>query len=87
MRARFLRALIPLLVSDAKLDFAAVPPGYHDVPHFIRDAKHFIGMTPRRFLANEMPYTRAALRAHGLVMKAGRQERGPPVLCQPDAVA
>ena len=70
MRARFLRTLIPMLVSDAKPDFAAVPPGYHDVPHVIRDAKHFIGMTPRRFLATEMPYTRAALRAHGLVMRA-----------------
>jgi len=70
MRARFLRALIAMLVSEAKPDFAAVPPGYHDVPHFIRDSKHFIGMTPRRFLAIEMPYTRAALRAHGLVMRA-----------------
>lgn len=69
MRARFLRALIPMLLSDAKADFAAVPLGYHDVPHFIRDASHFLGMTPRRFLANEMPFTRAALRAHGQVMQ------------------
>ncbi len=70
MRARFLRALIPMLVSDVKPDFAGVPPGYYDVPHFIRDANHFVGMTPRRFLAIEMPFTRATLRAHGLVMRA-----------------
>lgn len=70
MRARFLRGLIAMLIADTKPDFAAVPPGYHDTSHFIRDANHFLGMTPRRFLAIEMPFTRAALRAHGLVMKA-----------------
>ena len=68
MRTRFLRALTKMLVDPGIPDFAAVPPRYHDVPHFLRDANRFLGMTPRRFLANPMPYTRAALRARLLVL-------------------
>jgi len=72
MRRRFLSALVTLLVSPDGPDFAAIPAGYHDASHFIRDANRFVGMTPRRFLAMEMPYTRAALRARSLVMGADR---------------
>jgi AraC-like DNA-binding protein len=67
MRTRFLRALTTMLLAPDLPDFAAIPAGYHDVSHFIRDANHFLGLTPRRFLAIEMSYTRAALRARMLV--------------------
>lgn len=70
MRTRFLRALTTMLVDRDRPDFAAIPAGYHDVSHFIRDANRFLGMTPRRFLAIEMPYTRAALRARVLAIGA-----------------
>lgn len=69
-RTRFLRALAAMLMADAAPDFAMAPPGYHDVPHFLRDAKMFLGLTPRRFLALRMPYLRAALRARTMVLGA-----------------
>lgn len=70
MRTRFLRALTAMLVDSDTADFGAVPTGYHDRSHFIRDANRFLGMTPRRFMALDLPYTRAVLRARLLVMGA-----------------
>lgn len=70
MRVRFLRALAAMLIATDGVDFAAVPAGYHDVPHLLRDANRFLGMTPRRFLAMDLPYLRAALRARQSVMGA-----------------
>jgi AraC-like DNA-binding protein len=68
MRTRFLRALTGMLVDRGTPDFTAIPVGYHDKSHFLRDANRFLGMTPRRFLALDLPYTRAVLRARLLVM-------------------
>ena len=70
MRTRFLRALTMMLLDPNGPDCAAVPAGYHDASHFIRDANRFLGLTPRRFLAIEMAYTRASLRARLLVIGA-----------------
>jgi AraC-like DNA-binding protein len=69
-RTRFLRVLADMLMADDQPDFAATPPGYHDVPHFLRDARLFLGLTPRRFMAIRMPYLRAALRARTMVLGA-----------------
>lgn len=66
-RARFLNALIELMLGDGLPDFSHPPTGYHDVPHFIRDGKGFLGMTPRRFLAIHTPYLYAAMRARRLI--------------------
>jgi len=62
MRTRFLRGLTALILDDAS-HRDDVPAGYYDVSHFIRDGKRFLGMTPRRFLALDQQYLRAALRA------------------------
>ena len=70
MRTRFLCAMTAMLVGRAGPDFGAVPSGYHDQSHFIRDGNRFLGTTPRRFLALELPYTRAVLRTRLLVMGA-----------------
>lgn len=70
MRTRFLRALTAMMLDDDVPNFSSIPAGYHDSSHFIRDANRFLGMTPRRFLAIEMPYTRAVLRARMLVTGA-----------------
>lgn len=70
MRTRFLRALTTMLLDSDASNFAAIPAGYHDSSHFIRDANRFLGMTPRRFLALPMPYTRATLRARKLMIGA-----------------
>jgi len=69
-RARFLRALTAMLLADEEPDHRIAPPGYHDVPHFLRDAKTFLGITPRRFLALPMPYLCAVLRARVAVIGA-----------------
>jgi AraC-like DNA-binding protein len=68
MRARFLRALLPLLEAGAEADHKAVPEGYHDRSHFLRDARRFLGMTPRQFAAHPSPYASAARRARRLVI-------------------
>ena len=47
-RRRFLRALDVFRSTNMDMT-AAVACGYFDSSHFLRDAKRFIGMTPRRF--------------------------------------
>lgn len=49
-RRRFVRALERMILSERGYSEAA-RHGYFDASHFIRDAKRFLGMTPRRFLA------------------------------------
>ncbi|HEY0312047.1 MAG TPA: helix-turn-helix domain-containing protein [Allosphingosinicella sp.] len=68
MRSRFFRALLPLLEAGAYADHAAVPTGYYDRSHFLRDAKRFLGATPRLFMARPSPYAAAARRARTLVI-------------------
>ena len=48
-RKRFVRALERMMLADRGYSEAA-RHGYFDASHFIRDAKRFLGMTPRRFL-------------------------------------
>ena len=67
-RRRFLNVLTAMLLATEPVDFGIVPPGYHDVPHFLRDARHFLGMTARQFWAMPMAYLRAALRARMAVI-------------------
>ena len=69
-RTRFLRALCAMLMADEAPLHDAIPDGYHDVPHFLRDAREFLGLTPRRFLSLPMPYLRAVLRARTMVIGA-----------------
>ena len=68
MRSRFFRALLPLLEAGADADHAVVPNGYYDRSHFLRDAKRFLGSTPRLFMARPSPYAAAARRARTLVI-------------------
>ena len=69
-RARFLRVLAAMLMAETTPASSDVPPGYHDVPHFLRDGEQFLGLTPRRFLAMPMPYLRAVLRARTMAIGA-----------------
>ncbi|MEG3143432.1 helix-turn-helix domain-containing protein [Sphingomonas sp. RT2P30] len=70
MRTRFLRALVPLLEHGNAADHALIPPGYYDRSHFLRDARRYLGMTPRQFIARPSPYRDAAMRARKLVIGA-----------------
>jgi len=68
MRSRFLRALLPLIEAGPAADHKAVPKGYHDRSHFLRDGRRFLGMTPRQFAAHPSPYVAATRRARSLVI-------------------
>lgn len=67
-RTRFLRALMPLLEAGADADYGAIPPGYHDRSHFNRDGRRFLGMTPRRYIAQPAHYMTATRRARRMVI-------------------
>lgn len=67
-RTRFMRGLTAMLMDGGPPNFSTPPPGYHDVPHFLRDGNLFLGLTPRRFLSLPMPYLRAVLRARTAVL-------------------
>lgn len=72
MRARFLRAFDAMILSDGPPGPVLLQAGYHDASHFSRDSVRFLGMTPRRFLAMELSYLRAVVRARSLVLGASR---------------
>lgn len=76
LRTRFMKALLPLIEQGPRADFGAVPRGYHDVSHFLRDANRFLGMTPRRFVAIQKPFSDTVLRARRAVLEADRLARG-----------
>ena len=69
-QTRFLRALTTMILADERPNHGVVPPGYHDIPHYLRDAKDFLGMTPRRFLLQPIAYLRATLRAREITIGA-----------------
>lgn len=62
-RARFLRAFLRISGASDAADYRLLDDSYFDVPHFLRDAKAFLGMTPRRFLSLGTPLFYALLRA------------------------
>ena len=66
-RARFLRSIVALKLAGPPFDMSAIDPGYHDQPHFIRDAHRFVGMAPTRFLRIATPYLDSVLRARAIV--------------------
>lgn len=69
IRARFLRAFVPMLLTR-EVDNKTIPPAYHHRSHFLRDAERYLGMTVRRFMAVDTPYLDAALRARLMVLGA-----------------
>lgn len=69
-RTRFIRAMMPLLEAGADADHGAIPQGYYDRSHFIRDAKRFLGMTPRQYIAQPTPYADASRLARQMVIGA-----------------
>lgn len=72
-RARFLRSFLRISQSDGMVDYTRLDQSYFDVPHFLRDANTFLGMTPRRFLALNTPFLDASLRARAAVLGAATQ--------------
>ncbi|HEX8485604.1 helix-turn-helix domain-containing protein [Sphingomonas sp.] len=73
LRTRFLRAFTDMLASGDPLDYATVAPRYFDASHFLRDARTFLGTTPRRFMAQPTTFLQASLRARDAVLGAPTQ--------------
>ncbi len=72
-RARFLRSFIRLIASDGSIDYSMIDKSYFDVSHFLRDARKFLGTTPRRFMMSETTFLRASLCARDAVLGAPTQ--------------
>jgi AraC-like DNA-binding protein len=69
IRARFLRAFVPMLLTR-DTDNKTIPAGYYHRSHFLRDAERYLGMTVKRFMAVDTPYLDAALRARQMILGA-----------------
>lgn len=67
MRARLLRSILALKLGGSGAGYAAIDPAYFDDSHFVRDARRFLGMTPRQFLQLPTPYLDASMRARAMV--------------------
>ncbi|WP_404370198.1 helix-turn-helix domain-containing protein [Sphingomonas sp. MMS24-J45] len=68
MRARFIRVFLEMMISPDDAHEALLSSVYFDRSHFLRDAKRFLGMTPRQFMDMNIEYLTAALRARRLVL-------------------
>lgn len=71
-RARFLRAFLDV-ISGEEQDYDRIGSGYHDVPHFLRDARRFLGMTPRQFHLLKTPFLDASLKTRPIILGAVTQ--------------
>lgn len=72
-RARFLRSFTAMAKSGDPLDYSTIAPTYFDASHFLRDARAFLGTTPRRFMAGPTTFLQASLRARDAVLGAPSQ--------------
>ena len=87
-RARFLRSFVALLADDAPMSYDRIDSSYYDLSHFLRDAKTFLGTTPRRFMAQDTTYLRASLRARAATIGApvhALHATPPAIAAQPNA--
>jgi AraC-like DNA-binding protein len=72
-RARFLRSLHAVAQAPVAGRATAIDPGYTDYSHFVRDAQHFLGMSPQAFLKLDTPLLRQSLILRREVLGASAQ--------------
>ena len=72
-RARFLRSYLAAIDAGGTLDYKRIDNGYANVPHFLRDAERFLGMTARRFQAIDTPFLDVSLRERLAVLGQATQ--------------
>jgi AraC-like DNA-binding protein len=70
IRARFVRSLVAWLSAGEPASYEGIDSSYFDKSHFLRDARSYLGTTPRRFAGLETSYLRASLRARAAVIGA-----------------
>lgn len=69
IRTRFLRSFLKMHAARDHADYSLIADTYCDASHFLRDARRFLGMTPRQFMAMDTAYLDATLRAYALVLR------------------
>jgi AraC-like DNA-binding protein len=72
-RARFLRSLHAMAQSPPAGRALAIDLAYTDYSHFVRDAQHFLGMSPQAFLRLDTPLLRQSLILRQVVLGAPAQ--------------
>jgi AraC-like DNA-binding protein len=72
-RARFLRSLHAVAQAPVAARATAIDPSYTDYSHFVRDAQHFLGMSPQAFLKLDTPLLRQSLALRQSVLGAPAQ--------------
>ena len=82
-RQRFLRSLSRIMLDPSMTWLAAMDEQYHDQAHFVRDFRHFMGMTPREYAAMPNPILSAATRHRKAIVGEAMQVLHEP----PAAVA
>lgn len=80
-RQRFLRSLARFMLDPSLKWLGALDCSYHDQSHFVRDFKHFMGMSPSAYGKLEKPLLMAAARARmeiaGAALQGLHQPRPP----------
>ena len=77
-RARFLRSLHAVADAPVAARATAIDPGYTDYSHFVRDAQHFLGMSPQAFLKLHTPLLKQSLALRKAVLGAPAQALAEP---------
>ena len=77
-RARFLRSLHAVADAPVAARATAIDPGYTDYSHFVRDAQHFLGMSPQAFLRLDTPLLKQSFALRRAVLGAPAQALADP---------
>jgi AraC-like DNA-binding protein len=67
-RQRFLRSFAAIREHPPGLWGRLIDPGYVDQSHFVRDFRHFMGMSPRAYYARDFSFMRAAGKARAALL-------------------
>lgn len=73
LRTRFLRSFVEMVLAGDVLDYAMIAGSYYDVSHFLRDARTFLGTTPKRFMAQPTIFLQGSLHARAAALGAPAQ--------------
>lgn len=72
-RQRFLRSLAPFMLDPSLKWIDTLDSHYHDQAHFVRDFKHFMGMSPSAYASLPHPVLGAAAQARNAIAGAAVQ--------------
>jgi AraC-like DNA-binding protein len=80
-RQRFLRCLARFMLDPSLKWLGALDSGYHDQPHFVRDFRSFMGMSPSAYAKLDKPFLAASARGRmaiaGVALQGLHRPSGP----------